>query len=25
VQWNEPNRPGRSYTVTTMRHRDAES
>lgn len=25
VQWDEPNRPGRSYTVTTMRHRDAES
>jgi uncharacterized protein (TIGR02598 family) len=25
VQWDEPNRPGRSYTITTMRHRDAES
>jgi prepilin-type N-terminal cleavage/methylation domain-containing protein len=25
VQWNEPNRPNRSYTITTMRHRDAES
>lgn len=25
VQWNEPNRPGRSYTISTMRHRDAES
>ena len=25
VDWNEPNRPGRSYTVTTMRHNDARS
>lgn len=25
VQWNEPRRPNRSYTITTMRHRDAES
>ena len=25
VTWNEPNRPNRSYTVTTMRHNDAES
>jgi prepilin-type N-terminal cleavage/methylation domain-containing protein len=25
VTWNEPNRPGRSYSVTTMRHNDARS
>ncbi len=25
VDWDEPNRPGRSYTVTTMRHKDAPS
>ena len=25
VTWDEPNRPGRSYTVTTMRHNDARS
>jgi prepilin-type N-terminal cleavage/methylation domain-containing protein len=25
VQWDEPNRPGRSYSVTTMRHNDAKS
>lgn len=25
VQWDEPNRPGRSYTVSTMRHNDARS
>lgn len=25
VLWDEPNRPNRSYTITTMRHRDAES
>jgi len=25
VQWDEPRRPNRSYTITTMRHRDAES
>jgi prepilin-type N-terminal cleavage/methylation domain-containing protein len=25
VDWNEPNRPGRSYRVTTMRHNDATS
>ena len=25
VQWDEPNRPGRSFTITTMRHNDATS
>ena len=25
VQWNEPERPNRSYTVTTMRHNEASS
>jgi prepilin-type N-terminal cleavage/methylation domain-containing protein len=25
VQWDEPNRPGRSYTVTTMRHNESSS
>lgn len=25
VDWDEPNRPGRSYTITTMRHNDAQS
>jgi hypothetical protein len=25
VTWDEPNRPGRSYTMTTMRHNDARS
>jgi prepilin-type N-terminal cleavage/methylation domain-containing protein len=25
VTWNEPNRPNRSYTITTARHNDAES
>jgi prepilin-type N-terminal cleavage/methylation domain-containing protein len=25
VQWDEANRPGRSYTVTTMRHNEASS
>ena len=25
VRWDEPNRPGRSYTMTTMRHNDARS
>jgi prepilin-type N-terminal cleavage/methylation domain-containing protein len=25
VTWDEPNRPGRSYTITTMRHNDARS
>jgi prepilin-type N-terminal cleavage/methylation domain-containing protein len=25
VIWNEPRRPSRSYTVTTMRHNDAKS
>ena len=25
VTWSEPNRPNRSYTVTTMRHNDARS
>jgi type II secretory pathway pseudopilin PulG len=25
VRWDEPNRPGRSYTITTMRHNDARS
>lgn len=25
VQWDEPNRPGRSYTITTMRHNDERS
>jgi prepilin-type N-terminal cleavage/methylation domain-containing protein len=25
VDWDEPNRPGRSYTITTMRHKDAPS
>jgi prepilin-type N-terminal cleavage/methylation domain-containing protein len=25
VQWNEPNRPNRSYTITTMRHNDVRS
>jgi prepilin-type N-terminal cleavage/methylation domain-containing protein len=25
VDWYEPNRRGRSYTITTMRHNDAES
>jgi hypothetical protein len=25
VTWNEPNRPNRSYTITTMRHNDARS
>jgi len=25
VQWDEPNRPGRIYTISTMRHNDAKS
>jgi prepilin-type N-terminal cleavage/methylation domain-containing protein len=25
VTWDEPNRPGRSYTMSTMRHNDARS
>ena len=25
VTWSEPNRPNRSYTITTMRHNDARS
>jgi prepilin-type N-terminal cleavage/methylation domain-containing protein len=25
VLWDEPNRPGRSYTISTMRHNDAKS
>jgi prepilin-type N-terminal cleavage/methylation domain-containing protein len=25
VDWDEPNRPGRSYTITTVRHNDARS
>jgi len=25
VQWNEPNRPNRVYTISTMRHNDARS
>ena len=25
VTWDEPNRPARSYTMTTMRHNDARS
>ena len=25
VTWDEPNRPGRSYSMTTMRHNDARS
>ncbi len=25
VTWNEPNRPNRSYTISTMRHNDARS
>lgn len=25
VDWDEPNRPGRSYTITTVRHNDSPS
>lgn len=25
VNWDEPNRPGRTYTISTMRHRDVRS
>jgi hypothetical protein len=25
VQWDEPNRPGRVFTLSTMRHNDAQS
>jgi uncharacterized protein (TIGR02598 family) len=25
VNWNEPNRPNRSFTITTMRHNDSRS
>lgn len=25
VDWDEPNRPGRTYTITTVRHNDARS
>jgi prepilin-type N-terminal cleavage/methylation domain-containing protein len=25
VDWDEPNRPGRSYSITTIRHNDAPS
>ena len=25
VDWDEPNRPGRSYTITTIRHNDSPS
>jgi prepilin-type N-terminal cleavage/methylation domain-containing protein len=25
VQWDEPNRPGRTYTISTIRHNDAKS